>query len=138
MKYQWSEEYDRLLERAIEEGKVQLLQDKEERRDNPRFKLSVELFHSAESIQRDIIDMSKTGYAFHSERKYEIAEEVPLSMREAFEAHATVVGCEMVEIDSGFLEFRYRVRCQFTSPEHGMIILLLLFEDSTATEKKEP
>ena len=43
MKYQWSEEYDRLLERAIEEGKVQLLQDKEERRDNPRFKLSVEL-----------------------------------------------------------------------------------------------
>ena len=138
MKYQWSEEYDRLLERAITEGKVKLLQDKEERRDNPRFKLSAELFRSAESIQRDIIDMSKTGYAFHSERKYEIAEEVPLSMREAFEAHATVVGCEMVEIDSGFLEFRYRVRCQFTSPEHGMIILLLLFEDSTAAGKTEP
>ena len=58
--------------------------------------------------------------------------------REAFEAHATVVGCEMVEIDSGFLEFRYRVRCQFTSPEHGMIILLLLFEDSTTTGNMEP
>ena len=138
MKYQWSDEYDRLLERALAEGKVELLQDKEERRDNPRFKLSEELFRSAESIQRDIIDMSKTGYAFHSERKYEIGEEVPLSMREAFEAHATVVGCEMVEVDSGFLEFKYRVRCQFTSPEHGMIILLLLFEDSTTTDKKEP
>jgi len=138
MKYQWSEEYDRLLERAIADGKIQLLQDTEERRDNPRFKLSVDLFRSTESVQRDIIDMSKTGYAFYTERKYEIGEEVPLSMREAFEAHATVVGCEMVEVDSGFLEFKYRVRCQFTSPEHGMIILLLLFEDSTATEKTEP
>ena len=133
MQSQWNEDYDKLLERAIAEGKVRLLQDKEERRDNPRFNLSVELFHSAESIQRDIIDMSKTGYSFHSEKKYEIGTEVPLHMREAFEARATVVGCEMVEVDSGFLEFRYRVRCQFTNPEHGMIILLLLFEDSTLT-----
>ena len=138
MKYQWSEEYDRLLERAITEGKVQLLQDKAERRDNPRFKLSAELFRSAESIKRDIIDMSKTGYAFHSERKYEIGEEVPLSLREAFVAHAKVVGCEMVESDSSFLEFKYVVRCQFASQEHGMIILLLLFEDSTLTGKMEP
>ncbi len=137
MKYQWSEEYDRLLERALAEGKVELLEDTVERRDDPRFKLSENLFSSAESIQRDIIDMSKTGYAFYSERNYEIGEDVPLSMREAFEAHAKVVGCEMVEVDSGFLEYKYRVRCQFTSPEHGMIILLLLFEDSTTTEKTE-
>lgn len=137
MKYQWSEEYDRLLERALAEGKVELLEDTVERRDDPRFKLSENLFSSAEPIQRDIIDMSKTGYAFYSERNYEIGEDVPLSMREAFEAHAKVVGCEMVEVDSGFLEYKYRVRCQFTSPEHGMIILLLLFEDSTTTEKTE-
>jgi len=137
MKYQWSEEYDRLLERALAEGKVELLEDTVERRDDPRFKLSENLFSSAKSIQRDIIDMSKTGYAFYSERNYEIGEDVPLSMREAFEAHAKVVGCEMVEVDSGFLEYKYRVRCQFTSPEHGMIILLLLFEDSTTTEKTE-
>ena len=138
MKYQWSEEYDRLLERALAEGKVELLEDTVERRDDPRFKLSENLFSSAKSIQRDIIDMSKTGYAFYSERNYEIGEDVPLSMREAFEAHAKVVGCEMVEVDSGFLEYKYRVRCQFTSPEHGMIILLLLFEDSTITGKTEP
>ena len=134
MKDKWSEEYDQLLNRAIDEGKVQVLPDLKERRDSPRFKLSENLFRSADSIQRDIIDISKTGFAFHSERKYEIGGEVPLTMHNAFEAHAKVVGCEMVETDSAFLEFRYRVRCQFTSPEHGMIILMLLFEDSTDTE----
>ena len=136
MKDKWSEEYDLLLERAIAEGKVQVLPDKEERRGSPRFKFSKELFRSAESIQRDIIDMSTTGFAFHSERTYEIGEEVPLTMHDAFQAHAKVVGCEMVETDSAFLEFKYRVRCQFTNPEHGMIILMLLFEESTATDSK--
>ena len=130
----WSEEYDQLLNRAISEGKVQVLPDEEERRGSPRFKLSEDLFRSADSIQRDIIDMSKTGFAFHSERNYEIGEEVPLTMHNAFEARAKVVGCEMVEVDSAFLEFKYRVRCQFISPEHGMIILMLLFEDSTDAE----
>ena len=136
MKDKWSEEYDQLLNRAIDEGKVQVLPDLKERRDSPRFKLSENLFRSADSIQRDIIDISKTGFAFHSERQYEIGGEVPLTMHNAFEAHAKVVGCEMVETDSAFLEFRYRVRCQFTSPEHGMIILMLLFEDSTATSRE--
>ena len=131
MKYQWSEEYDQLLERAIADGKVQLLPDMEERRDAPRFSLSEDSFHSTDSIRRDIVDMSKTGYAFHSEKKYEIGEEVPLNLREAFVAQAKVMGCEMVELDSIYLEFKYMVRCQFTSQEHGMIILLLLFEDST-------
>lgn len=136
MKYQWSEEYDRLLERAISEGKVQLLSDQEERRENPRFKLSEDFFRSKDSSQRDIIDLSKTGYAFHSERMYEIGEDAPLNLHEAFQAHAQVVGCEMEEV--GFLEIRYRVRCVFSSPEHGMIFLLLLFEDSTSTRKLPP
>ena len=138
MQSQWNEDYDKLLERAITEGKVQLLPDKEERRDHPRFKLSEDWVRSTETSQRDIINLSKTGYAFHSERKYEIGEEVPLSLREAFVAHAKVVGCEMVESDASFLEFKYVVRCRFTSQEHGMIILLLLFEDSTLTGKMEP
>jgi len=132
MEEQWSEEYDRLLERAIAEGKVEPLRDIDERRVSPRFKLSEGLYHSEEATQRDIIDLSKTGYAFYSERMYEIGEDVPLSVREAFEAHAKVVGCKMMETDSNFLEFKYRVHCQFTAPEHGMIILLLLFEDSTS------
>ena len=110
---------------------MQLLPDKEELRVNPRFKLSEDWVRSTESSQRDIIDLSKTGYAFHSEKKYEIGEEVPLNLREAFVAQAKVMGCEMVESDSSFLEFKYMVRCQFFSQEHGMIILLLLFEDST-------
>ena len=131
MQSHWSEEYDQLLERAIAEGKVQLLPDKEERREHPRFKLTEDWVRSTESSQRDIIDLSKAGYAFYSERKFEIGEEVPLNLREAFVAQAKVVGCEMVESDSSFLEFKYAVHCQFTSQEHGMIILLLLFEDST-------
>ena len=137
MKDKWSEEYDLLLERAITEGKVESVRVNDERRDSPRFKLSEGIIRSEESTQRDIIDLSKSGYAFHSERNYKIGEEVPLTMRGAFEAHAKVVGCEMVETDSCFLEFKSRVRCQFTSPEHGMIILLLLFEDSTFTGKME-
>ena len=136
MKDKWSEEYDHLLERAIAEGKVQVLPDEEERRGNPRFKISEESFRSMDSIQRDIIDMSITGFAFYSERNYQIGEEVPLTMHDAFEARANVVGCEMVETDSTFLEVKCRVRCEFISPEHGMIILLLLFEDSTATSRE--
>ena len=120
----------------IADGKVEVLPDDKERRDEPRFKISEELFSSTDAIQRDIIDMSVSGFAFHSERQYEIGEEVPLTMHEAFEAHAKVVGCEMEEFDAGFLDFRYRVRCQFTSPEHGMIILMLLFEDSTAISQE--
>ena len=129
MEHQWSEEYDRLLEKAIAEGRVEPLRDNDERRDSPRFKLSEDIYHSEESTHRNIIDLSKTGYAFHSERMYSIVEEAPLTIRDAFEAQATVVNCEMEETDTGFLEFKYRVRCRFTSPEHGMIILLLLFED---------
>ena len=131
MKYHWSEDYDRLLERALAEGKVQLLPDQEEQRKNPRFSLSEDLIRSATFNQRDIIDLSKSGYAFHSDKTYNIGEEAPLNLREAFQAPATVMGCEMEEVD--FLDIKYRVRCKFTNPEHGMIFLLLLFEDSTIT-----
>ena len=136
MKDKWSKEYAHLLQRAIVEGEVQILPDEEERRGDPRFKISGESFRSVDSIQRDIIDMSKTGFAFYSERNYQIGEEIPLTMHDAFEARANVVGCEMVETDSAFLEVKCRVRCEFISPEHGMIILLLLFEDSTATSRE--
>lgn len=127
---QWNEEYDRLLEKAIGEGRVEPLQDQDERRGSPRFKFSMDIYHSEESTHRNIIDLSKTGYAFHSERMYEIGEEAPLTIRNAFEAQANVVKCEMEETDTGFLEFMYRVRCHFINPEHGMVIILLLFEDS--------
>ena len=138
MKDKWSEEYDPLLENAISEGRVHVLPDKEERRGRPRFKFSENMFRSVDSIQREIIDMSVTGFAFHSERKYEIDEEVLLTIHNAFEGHAKAVGCEMVETDATFLEFKYRVRCQFTSPQNSIIILMLHFENSTATENKEP
>ena len=138
MEYKWNEEYDRLLERAIAEGKVEPVLDNDEKRDSPRFKLSEGLYRSEESTHREINDLSKTGYAFYSERKYKIGEDVPLNIREAFEAHAKVVACEMVETDPSFLEFRYRVRCRFTNPEHGMTILLLLFEDITIDGEMQP
>ena len=137
MKYQWSGEYDQVLARAITEGKVQILPDEEERRGSPRFRLAEELIRSGYSIQRDLIDVSNTGFAFHSERAYEIGEPAPLTMHNVFEALATVVGCETVESGSDTLDSRYRVRCQFTDPEHGMILIMMLFEDSTTTEKME-
>lgn len=132
------EEFGLLLEKAIAEGKVEVLPDKEERRGSPRFIFSKNMFRSADSVQRDIIDMSMTGFAFHSERKHDVGEEVSLTMHNAFQGHANVVGCEMVPTDTTFLEFRYRVRCQFTNPEHGMIILMLHFQDLTATDNKLP
>ena len=135
MKHDWNEEYDHLLERAIAEGKVQVLPYEEERRGSPRFKFSEPMFRSVDSIQRDIIDMSKTGFAFNSDRYYQIGKEVPLTMHDAFETQAKVVGCEIFETGFAFLEDKCRVRCEMISPEHGLIILMLLFEDSTATSR---
>ncbi len=137
MKHDWSEEYDHLLERAIAEGKVQVLPGEEERRGSPRFRLAEELIRSGYSIQRDLIDVSNTGFAFHSERAYEVGEPAPLTMHKVFEALATVVGCETVESGSDTLDSRYRVRCQFTDPEHGMILIMMLFEDPSTTGQKE-
>lgn len=131
MASQWSESYDQLLGKAIAEGRVEPLQDQDERRAYPRFKISEDIYRSEESTNRRIIDLSKSGYAFHSERMYSNGEEAPLTIRGAFEAHATVVSCEIEETDTDFLEFMYRVRCEFTNSEHGMIIILLIFEDST-------
>ena len=133
MKDKWSEEYNHLLERAIAEGKVQVLPDEEERRGSPRFRFSEALFRSVDSIQCDIIDISKTGFAFHSERYYQAGKEIPLTMHDAFETQAKVVGCEFFETGFAFLGVKCRVRCELISPEHGMIILMLLFEDSAAT-----
>lgn len=138
MENQWNKDYDRLLEKAIAEGRVKPLRHHDERRDSPRFEFSEDIYHSEEATHRKIIDLSKTGYAFHAEKKYSVGEEAPLTIRDAFEAHAKVVSCEMEETDSGFLEFKYRVCCQFTNPEHGMIIILLLFEDSTVTGEMPP
>ena len=138
MEVQWGEEYDRLLEKAIAEGKVEPLRDHDERRDSPRFKFSEGFFHSKELTQRHIIDLSKSGYAFHSDRMYNIGEEISLSIRDAFEAHAIVVNCEIEETDAGFLEYKYRVRCRFTNPEYGLMILVLLIGESTITGETQP
>ena len=126
----WVQEYDRLINRAIETGEVVILPDEKERRRHPRFKMPGGQVRITDSLQRDIIDMSMSGVAFYSERKYEVGEVVPLSLKEAFAVQAEVLGCEMVQTDPSFLEFAYRVRCQFINLNHGLNFLMLVLEHS--------
>ena len=126
----WVQEYDRLIIRAIATGEVAILPDEKERRRHPRFKILGGLVRITDSIQRDIIDMSMSGVAFYSERKYEGGEVVPLCLKEAFAVLAEVLGCGVVQMDPSFLELAYRVRCQFINLNHGLSFLMLVLEHS--------
>lgn len=77
------------------------------------------------------IDISTTGASFLSEQPFKAGNEISLSVAKVFSLEATVVGCEMEETDSTFMETRYRVRCKFTDETAGMELLVLSKEYET-------
>ncbi|MCH9046493.1 MAG: PilZ domain-containing protein [SAR324 cluster bacterium] len=97
---------------------------------NPRFNIPGRQIQITDTIERDIIDMSISGVSFYSDRNHAIGEVVPLCLDGAFSVQTKVVGCQMVQTDPSFLEFKYRVRCEFVNSDHGLIFLMLALEDS--------
>ena len=126
----WAQSYERRLNRAIATGEVEIIPNGKERRMNPRFKIPGRQIQITDSIQREVINMSISGVSFYSDRNHLIGEVVPLCLDGAFSVQTKVVGCQMVPTDPTFLEFKYRVRCKFVKPDHGLTFLMLALEDS--------
>ena len=74
-----------------------------------------------------IRDISVGGISFYSDLQIPLDLELPLSIEKSFSISGRVMYCGMEEMDSMFLECKYRVGVQFLSEEDGYKTMVLLF-----------
>ena len=72
-----------------------------------------------------VLNISAGGIAFFSERNYHPGDTVNLSVARTLAIEAVVLSCEMVPLDSVFMEYQYRVRAQYAPGVNGFKMFVL-------------
>ena len=72
-----------------------------------------------------VLNISAGGIAFFSERNYDRGARVNLSIARTMAIEAVVLSCEMVPLDSVFMEYQYRVRAQYAPGVNGFKMFVL-------------
>lgn len=125
---EWERDYQALLENSIVKGEIDAQGRENEKRDAPRFRVATGAVWIRVEQSFDVIDISKTGISFFASHRFEPSQHFGITLGKAFLVEATVITCEMVEVDEGLLDVRYRVSCRFNDEYTGMRFLVMLKE----------
>lgn len=123
----WQEGYQRLLDEARERGDVQMRGGLQERREHPRFPVRSGDVTSPEQGPVAVEDMSITGISFFTPVDPATRRELTLSLANVFSTDLDVLACERLPDEADGTP-RYRVRCRFRNPDHGLQFLTLTLE----------
>ncbi len=129
---QWEEEYSLLLAKHRELGDLDVQPEGREFRRHPRLRIQKEAIWVNVDAKCEVIDCSISGIAFYSSFLFKPDRIVRLVLGKAFAIEATVLAAAMVETDATFLEYQYRVQCEFLDQLQGKQMLVTITElDST-------
>ena len=120
--------YQRLIEEGLSTGSLEIRDNGNEMRNDPRFQVEKGALSVRVEPTFDIIDLSASGMAFQSEFAFKPGTVITLFLEDKMGIQAQVIGCFMVETDSDMMETRYRVQCKFENEEHGRQAMLLMSE----------
>jgi len=128
----WEEEYERILNQAIEGGEVRVLPSGSEKRRHPRFRLSSSQILVTEPVPHDVVDLSISGLAFYAQRPFSMGQLIMVSLRQILAIQAEVLGCDPLSAPDA--PAPYKVRCRFTDEDYGLRFLVLAME----MEREQP
>src|SRR5262245_58338235 len=119
-----AKQYQSLLDKGIALGRGQVLPSGSEKREFPRYRMENTLVWGRVEHSYPVVDKSLTGLAFHATTPFQVGSVVRVSLRQFFVVEALVVGCEMVETDTMFLNCQYKVRCRFNNLDPNLVQVL--------------
>lgn len=125
---QWEQAYYRLLDEGVSSGRVQMMPEGQEKRRHPRFHMPGSMVTVRQDQQHEVVDVSVSGVAFHSTHRYAVGDRISLSLRGLLSIEAVVLGCEMVRVETVYMEYAYKVRCRFEDEGYGMQFLVMALE----------
>jgi len=125
----WQKEYESLIHRMglpVSPGPA----SGDDRRRFPRvtFPDGATIFAHGTPQQYQIHDLSAGGLSFFSDHQIKPDTRLILSAKGLLAPEVDVVGCEIEEVDSNLMDYRYRVRCRFAEKVNGFQAFVLAQE----------
>jgi hypothetical protein len=129
----WRNEYEALVKRLYKSGAsgaVESVAMNQDRRAEPRyaFREGAQVFAHLGPKAFQIINISIGGVAFYSDIYFEGGTKLLLSALGMIALDVEILDCEMEEVDSGLMEYRYRVRAKFGPRVNGYQVYVLARE----------
>lgn len=122
----WDEEYERILQGALQGNRINVLPSGSERRRHPRFKLNQAQILVTEQVPRHVVDLSISGLAFYAERPFAVGQTIMISLRQILAIQAEVLGSDALAGPDA--PAPYKIRCQFADPDYGLRFLVIALE----------
>jgi PilZ domain len=122
------EEYQSIVREALARGELDVRKNGDDLRSEPRFRKVRGGIAVRVEPEFRMADVSARGIAFFSELPFELGSTLHVVLHGTIAFHARVVGIQLVETDSFFLEARYRVQCRFHDDADGKQLLVLMKE----------
>lgn len=118
--------YKDLVEQGLSSEAIEIRDNGNELRRDPRFEVEDGSLAVRVEPNFDIVDLSVSGMAFLSDIPFTPGSNITMYPENTMGIDAMIVGCFMVETDSGLMETRYRVQCRFENEEQGKQVLLMM------------
>ena len=121
----WNEDYDYVLSQL---SIPQLIDAEQEQRKFPRFKTQPVKVYGPSAQKYEVSDISAGGIAFGSKQRYDVGLKITINFEDLQLVEVEVVSCTMYESDSDFMEFLYRIGCEFVPPMDGKQIVVMMYQ----------
>lgn len=125
----WKERYEQTL-REMPASDADSVSSWTERRQFPRvtFAAGATVFVHGDALEHEVHDFSAGGLSFFSHVRMAPGKPVLLSARGILSLQVIVVGCDLEEENADLMEYRYRVRAEFTPDVDGYQAFVLAHE----------
>jgi hypothetical protein len=122
----WKERYEHSL-RELPSFPPGMPTPRAERRHYPRiqFPRGSTICVHGDAEEHEIHDLSAGGLSFFSHLRVAPGKAVTLSAKGILSLQVIVIGCELEEADADLMEYRYRVRAEFTPDVDGFQAFVL-------------
>jgi hypothetical protein len=119
-----SYEFAQVLERSRQRGEVTEFSTGNERRNYPRLKIISDDLWIDTMAHFEVVNMSPSGVALNCNHPVRLGEVLRFALGPLQGADAKVIGCELIDSPTEYLDAQYRVHCKFLNTKAGMKLVV--------------
>ena len=119
-----SYEFAQVLEQSRRRGEVTELSAGNERRKYPRLKIISDDLWIDSMAQFVVVDMSPSGVALNCNYPLQLGDVLRIALGPLQGADAKVIGCDLIDSPTEYLDAQYRVHCVFLNIKAGMKLVV--------------